>query len=432
MRKLSYFLVLVLLALSFVPVRSSAQYPTACTATIGNNSQRSCYGQVNADQETILTTISVSGTSQTWPITTGMTNHSVTYTPSAGLTGITVTFAASSDGGANFVTQGTSSKAGDTITATGPFNVGKVTVTWTGTGFFDFTYAGLTPGRSVFNFSKTFIDPACLSWAAAGSPPDVFLCRDAANALAQRNGTNAQNLRIYETYTDSSNNDYTTFDYTTTPNIFTIGTTKNGSGTARAVRVGIIGGEMWDFTGSQIGTTNSGGSSHIIVGQTGYFGAAADQILSGDATGHGAVLKGTTTNNNAAAGAIGEYIQSQVTSGALVNLATGSATTITSITLTAGDWDVSGVVDYRLNAATSLTVLKQGSALATGVFGAQDSSSAFEQVAAVPLATVDMGWVIPTFRYSLSATTVIYLTSQANFTLNTAQAYGTIRARRVR
>lgn len=35
--------------------------------------------------------------------------------------------------------------------------------------------------------------------------PDVFLFRDAANTLAQRNGVNAQTSRLYGTYTDASN-----------------------------------------------------------------------------------------------------------------------------------------------------------------------------------------------------------------------------------
>ena len=34
---------------------------------------------------------------------------------------------------------------------------------------------------------------------------DVFLSRDAANTLAQRNGASAQTKRIYGTYTDASN-----------------------------------------------------------------------------------------------------------------------------------------------------------------------------------------------------------------------------------
>src|SRR5574343_79244 len=49
---------------------------------------------------------------------------------------------------------------------------------------------------------------AVIGWSttsnAAGSG-DLFLCRDAAGNLAQRNGTNAQTFRVYRSYTDASN-----------------------------------------------------------------------------------------------------------------------------------------------------------------------------------------------------------------------------------
>ena len=57
----------------------------------------------------------------------------------------------------------------------------------TGTGL------SLASGLSV-NFSNANV-----------SVPDLHVLRDAANTLAQRNGTNAQESRIYGTYTDSSN-----------------------------------------------------------------------------------------------------------------------------------------------------------------------------------------------------------------------------------
>jgi hypothetical protein len=47
-----------------------------------------------------------------------------------------------------------------------------------------------------------------ISWNSAllgVTTPDLFIARDAANTLAQRNGTNAQTSRVYGTYTDASN-----------------------------------------------------------------------------------------------------------------------------------------------------------------------------------------------------------------------------------
>jgi hypothetical protein len=58
---------------------------------------------------------------------------------------------------------------------------------------------------------------------------DTILARDAANTLAQRNGTNAQTFRLYGTFTDASNG--RRLDITsTTGGIFTVTATGNGTG----------------------------------------------------------------------------------------------------------------------------------------------------------------------------------------------------------
>jgi hypothetical protein len=71
----------------------------------------------------------------------------------------------------------------------------------------------------------------------ANSADDIYLYRDAANTLAQRNGTNAQTFRLYNTFTDSSNYERGVFDWTTNTNALTIGTQKAGTGTARRLRI---------------------------------------------------------------------------------------------------------------------------------------------------------------------------------------------------
>jgi hypothetical protein len=60
-------------------------------------------------------------------------------------------------------------------------------------------------------------------------------------------------------------------------------------------------------------------------------------------------IVGTTTNNNAGAGYVGEYLSATNSTGTTVNNAT--ATNITTISLTAGDWDVY----YLLNCAPANT-----------------------------------------------------------------------------
>lgn len=147
---------------------------------------------------------------------------------------------------------------------------------------------------------------------------------------------------------------------------------------------------------------------------------------------------GTTTNDNAAAGRPGEFITATVPVGSAVALATGVAANVTSISLTAGDWDVSGVVDHNIAATTSVTQINSGVSLTSATLASQaggaglgtDPTSTLSYAAMVPGAGIVQG--APLVRISLAATTTVYLVAQDTFTLSTISAYGTLRARRVR
>lgn len=140
-------------------------------------------------------------------------------------------------------------------------------------------------------------------------------------------------------------------------------------------------------------------------------------------------ITGTTTNDNAIAGDIGEYVESVIASGSAVSLTDTTAKTVTSISLTAGDWDVTGVVDYVLTGATA-THFKSGSSSTSATFGAQDT---FVDLPLITTTLSDtLGHIIPTTRFSLASTTTVYLVGQATFSAGTVDAYGTIRARRMR
>jgi len=62
----------------------------------------------------------------------------------------------------------------------------------------------------------------------------------------------------------------------------------------------------------------------------------------------------TATNDNAPPAAIGEVISSIVTAGAAATLPSGTATDITQIVLTPGDWQVSGCVEFQPGPATNV------------------------------------------------------------------------------
>jgi hypothetical protein len=140
-------------------------------------------------------------------------------------------------------------------------------------------------------------------------------------------------------------------------------------------------------------------------------------------------IVGTATNNNAVAGNIGEYVQSVVASGSAVALSTGTTANVTSISLTAGDWDVTGVVDYAMTGATATNFL-HGTSTTSATLGGQDSYA--QKPFAFAGSNATLGDNAPLVRLSLSGTTTVYLVAQAAFSGGSVDAYGTIRARRVR
>jgi hypothetical protein len=137
-------------------------------------------------------------------------------------------------------------------------------------------------------------------------------------------------------------------------------------------------------------------------------------------------IVGTTTNNNANTGSVGEYVTNTTTG---TSLATGTTANATSVSLTAGDWDVTGVV--RFNPAGTTTVSNEYAGISTtsatlGILGTfvQDSG---------PLNTgSQMYTTCPVVRISIAATTTVYAVAQATFGTSTMSCDGFIRARRVR
>ena len=135
-------------------------------------------------------------------------------------------------------------------------------------------------------------------------------------------------------------------------------------------------------------------------------------------------IAGIATNSAAAAGVIGEWIVSNVSTG--VGIVTGTVSAVTSISLTPGDWQVEGWVQYTL------------SATATNVQAAVNSSIALPPASLGGLCALvgpsfGTGSCLPTGgqRYLLSATTTIYLVAWASFS-GTCTVQGSIHARRMR
>jgi len=123
------------------------------------------------------------------------------------------------------------------------------------------------------------------------------------------------------------------------------------------------------------------------------------------------LLAGTTTNDNAAAGQIGEYLSATLAVGSATSLTTATAKTITNTYLPPGDWDVDGIVDFFPAASTSITVLARGASATTNTLGADDTYASDSMAATVPGA-VAQRMVIPTQRVTIANnTTTVTITN---------------------
>ena len=148
-------------------------------------------------------------------------------------------------------------------------------------------------------------------------------------------------------------------------------------------------------------------------------------------------IMGTTTNDNAAVGVVGEFITSTVPVGSAVALTTAIAANITSISLTAGDWDVEGDIDISFIGVTA-TQLVGGASTTSATLPTQPGGGGLGMDAWVNLPltltaiTSTMASNFTSTRVSINATTTVFLIAQVAFSLGSVTGYGSIRARRIR
>lgn len=132
-----------------------------------------------------------------------------------------------------------------------------------------------------------------------------------------------------------------------------------------------------------------------------------------------------SVNTAPTGGCLGEQVRSAVTSSACTN---ATPKNLTSISLTAGIWDVS-INSYCIFSG-NCTAYKIGISATSATFLAADGDSQ-NITGAVSGANVSFGLSVPSYRVSLTTTTTYYLVAQANFTTGTANADGRISATRV-
>lgn len=152
-------------------------------------------------------------------------------------------------------------------------------------------------------------------------------------------------------------------------------------------------------------------------------------ILVYQASDKSVAIHGTNTGSSASSGFVGEWIGSSQDFITSWPGSTGVVTDMTSISLTAGDWDVSLTTYVNANGATTgAAEMFIGTVAGNNLTGEHLPDNA----AVIPVGFTQGTMCVPSYRMSLSSTTIVYAKMRITFSAATP-AYGTrISARRMR
>jgi hypothetical protein len=139
---------------------------------------------------------------------------------------------------------------------------------------------------------------------------------------------------------------------------------------------------------------------------------------------------GTATNDDAAAGNIGEVKEGSLGI-AVSNLTTGVAAALVGISLTAGDWEVYYICYFTTTSTTTVTNERCGPSTTSALDGTVGNNAQF-QANAVVVGAGENTVAGPPVRYSLASSTTINLIAQSAFGGSTMKIGGKIRAIRTR
>jgi len=200
------------------------------------------------------------------------------------------------------------------------------------------------------------------------------------------------------------------------------------SGTASALSIGS--GTTMTLTNAHINSSNTdaitGAGTLDFTGLTFQEGTT---YLVNTTTQSGGTIQGIRAGNAPSAGYLGEQFRSFVNISNLVTLSTNSTSNITSISLTAGIWDVSALICFECTgASTSASAgISTTSATLPGNNSIGDNQVTWQQTNA----TIITSLAIPSYRMTLSTTTTVYLVANLTFSTNSGYAWGRISGTRV-
>jgi hypothetical protein len=140
-------------------------------------------------------------------------------------------------------------------------------------------------------------------------------------------------------------------------------------------------------------------------------------------------IKGTSTNDVAIAGYVGE---TQVATATSVAASNNVPFNVTSISLPAGDWLVSAIFATAPAGTTTTSFSNVGLSTTSATFGVVSGVFTLAVTGPSTGAGGPAGVAVPNFRFSLAATTTVFLVATIGFAVSTMAAHGRITAQRIR
>lgn len=193
--------------------------------------------------------------------------------------------------------------------------------------------------------------------------------------------------------------------------------------TARTIQTNLGSASAASFNGTANITPGVTGTLPVANGGTGSTTAAAARTSLG-----AAASAGVTDASNAAAGVVGEYLSSDT--GTSTALTTAVTANIASLSLTAGDWEVSGYIRFLPDAGITMSGFTAGPTTTSA-----GTPSPINRMY-IPLSyPAGQGPLMPLGRnrFNVSATTTVYITANATFGgSGVLNAQAGITARRIR
>jgi hypothetical protein len=142
------------------------------------------------------------------------------------------------------------------------------------------------------------------------------------------------------------------------------------------------------------------------------------------------VINGVTNGSAAAAGSVGQVIKSVIPSGSAVSLTSTVTANVTSISLTAGDWDVWGNVCFFVAGTTTIQSVAGSITTTSATIPNSGTGNAAFSMAGSFVTGQGICMSTGTMDANISATTTYFLTANSNFGVSTNGGYGFIEARR--